>query len=111
MEQKGCWAPFSLSSGRMDVEGMNDPAKRARMDAPPGLASDGLLQEILTTVRNTDGRLTRMGRELDETKQWSAKAVTMATTTQDEVRNLSTRVDALERDTKSTASGSNTPDP
>ena len=95
----------------MDVEDMNDPAKRARMDAPPGLASDSVLQEILTTVRSTDGRITRMGVELEETKQLSAKAVTMATATQDEVRNLSTRVDALERDTKSTASSSNTPDP
>ena len=49
------------------------------------------VQEILTTVRNTDGQLKTMGRELDETKQLSAKAVTMATTTQDEVRNLSTQ--------------------
>ena len=76
---------FSLLLGMMDVEDVNDPAKRARMDAPPGLPSDGLLQEILTTVRNTDGQLKKMGRELDETKHLSAKTVTMATTTQGEV--------------------------
>ena len=79
----------------MECEAVSDQSKRTRVDTPPGLAmSDNMLQEILSSVRNTDGQPKKKGHELDETL--SAKTVTMATTTQDEVRNLSARVDALE---------------
>ena len=72
----------------MECELPTDQNKKARIDSPPGLGvSDGVMQEILTTIRRTDGQLTKMGRELKETKQLSAKTVKMATTTQDEVRN------------------------
>ena len=63
-------------SVRMECEAVSDQAIRARVDAPQGLGvSDNVLQEILSTVRNTDGQLKKMGGELDETKQLSPKAV------------------------------------
>ena len=60
----------------MVCEPPRDQSKRARVESPPGFGvSDGVLLEILGIVHNTDGQLKKMGRELDETKQFSAKAM------------------------------------
>ena len=47
----------------MDCEAIADQSKRARIDSTTGVGvSDGMLQEILSTVRNTDCPLKKMGR-------------------------------------------------
>ena len=85
----------------VDLEA-EDNTKKARIDSPPGLggsssSSDRMLQEILATVRETDGKLTRVTRDVEESKRIASQALTTAHATQEEMKTLTSRVSALEK--------------